>query len=87
MFDVYVLYSPQYDKIYIGYTSDLQARFLSHNELATKGYTMRYRPWEILYTESFHTKQESMKRERQLKSHQGRNFIRELIKRNYGKLI
>ncbi|NOU62408.1 GIY-YIG nuclease family protein, partial [Marinifilum caeruleilacunae] len=65
MFDVYVLYSPQYDKIYIGYTSDLQARFLSHNELATKGYTMRYRPWEILYTESFHTKQESMKREKQ----------------------
>ncbi|NOU62392.1 GIY-YIG nuclease family protein [Marinifilum caeruleilacunae] len=87
MFDVYVLYFPQYDKIYIRYTSDLQARFLSHNELATKGYTIRYRPWEILYTESFHTKQESMKRERQLKSHQGRNFIRELIKRNYGKLI
>ncbi|WP_430438940.1 hypothetical protein [Marinifilum caeruleilacunae] len=44
---------------------------------------MRYRPWEILYTESFHTKQESMKREKQLKSHQGRSFIRELIKKNY----
>jgi len=33
MFTVYVLYSQQHDKIYIGYTSNLQERFRSHNEL------------------------------------------------------
>jgi len=37
MFTVYALYSESSDKIYIGYTSDLEARMLSHNELATKG--------------------------------------------------
>jgi|GEM_PF-6190167 len=33
MFTVYVLYSDRYDKIYIGVTSDLGGRLLSHNEL------------------------------------------------------
>jgi putative endonuclease len=46
-FSVYVLYSPLYDKIYIGHTSDLESRLLSHNFLATKGYTLRYRPWTL----------------------------------------
>ena len=44
-YSVYVLYSKKHNKIYIGYTSDLQDRFRSHNELATKGYTEKYRPW------------------------------------------
>ena len=32
MFTVYVLYSTLFDKIYIGYTSDLEARLISHNQ-------------------------------------------------------
>ncbi|WP_426670702.1 GIY-YIG nuclease family protein [Mucilaginibacter sp. McL0603] len=43
MFTVYALYSTKYNKIYIGFTSDLNNRFLSHNELATKGHTIKYR--------------------------------------------
>lgn len=46
MFTVYALHSPQYDKIYIGYTSNLDSRVRSHNELGTKGWTIKYRPWE-----------------------------------------
>ena len=81
MYYVYVLYSKQYNKIYIGYTSDLKTRLESHNHLATKGYTIKYRPWVIIYTEKFQTRKEALIRERQLKSGQGRVFIRELIKR------
>ena len=79
MFTTYVLYSEKYDKIYIGYTSNLQQRLLSHNELATKGWTIKFRPWKIIYKEKFETKSEAMKREKQLKSYQGRTFIRNLI--------
>ncbi|WCT11549.1 GIY-YIG nuclease family protein [Mucilaginibacter jinjuensis] len=79
MFTVYVLFSPKYNQIYIGYTSDLNNRFLSHNELATKGYTIRYRPWVMAYTEEFKTKSDAMKREKQLKNATGRNFIWNLI--------
>ena len=79
MFTVYVLYSPTFNKIYVGYTSDLEVRILSHNFLAVKGYTLKYRPWEIIHTEVFETKLAAMKREKELKSANGRKFIWSLI--------
>jgi putative endonuclease len=79
MFTVYVLYSKGFNKIYIGYTSDLSTRFLSHNELGTKGWTIKFRPWEILITEEFSTKSEAITREKQLKSAKGREFIWSMI--------
>jgi putative endonuclease len=78
-FHVYVLHSARLNKIYIGFTSDLNARLLSHNELATKGWTIRFRPWSLIYSEPFATKAEARRREKELKSAVGRNYIRERI--------
>jgi len=78
---VYVLYSEKYEKIYVGYSSNIEQRLLSHNELGTKGYTIRYRPWKLIYTESFLLKSDAMKREKQLKSAKGREFIWNFIGR------
>ncbi len=80
MFVVYLLYSSKFDKIYIGYTSDLIDRFYSHNFRANKGHTLKYRPWEVVYVEFLETKPEALIREKQLKSSRGRNFCREKIK-------
>ena len=79
MYTVYVLYSTNFNKIYIGYTSNLSQRLQSHNELATKGWTIKYRPWNVIYTENFDSKSLAMVREKQLKSFTGREFIRQLI--------
>ncbi|MBC7775337.1 MAG: GIY-YIG nuclease family protein [Phycisphaerae bacterium] len=79
MFTVYVLYSPSHKKIYIGFTSKLEQRLLSHNELGKKGFTLKYRPWEVIYTEAFETKKEAMQREKSLKTAAGRRFIWEKI--------
>ncbi len=79
MFTVYVLYSDKFDKIYIGYTSNIEERFKSHNELGNKGWTIKFRPWRIIYTEEFEEKSLALIRERELKSAQGRLFIRKLI--------
>ncbi len=76
MFTVYILHSEKHDKIYVGYTTNLDERFKSHNELGTRGWTIKYRPWKIIHTEVFHTKKEAMAREKQLKSGQGRQWIR-----------
>jgi putative endonuclease len=87
MFTVYVLYSPSFDKTYTGFSSNVEARFLSHNLLSKKGYTVRYRPWLILYTEQWSDKAQAMKRERYLKSGSGRAFIKRLVanwKRSHG---
>ena len=83
MFTVYVLYSPKYKKIYIGFTSNLQERFKSHNELATKGWTIKFRPWDLVFIEEFQTKSEALKREKNLKGAKGRDEIWKII---YGRI-
>jgi putative endonuclease len=83
---VYILYSKTFNKTYVGYTQDLIDRFYSHNKLATKGYTVRYRPWEVIYTGFFKTKQEAMAREKYFKNGVGRAQIK-LIKPNYLKVV
>lgn len=78
-FVTYILFSEKYNKIYIGYTSNLIQRFYSHNLLGKKGYTIRYRPWKIIYVEFHTSKQEVIKHEKWLKSGIGRKFIKENI--------
>jgi putative endonuclease len=79
MFFVYVLYSRDYKKIYIGFTSNLERRLASHNHYLNKGYTGRYKPWELLYSESYNEKKSAMRREKQLKTARGREFIKSLL--------
>ena len=76
---VYVIYANSFDKIYIGYSSDPEKRLISHNADFNHGWTRRYRPWSLVYTEKLPTKKIALQRERQLKSARGRRFIREEI--------
>ncbi|WP_242410290.1 GIY-YIG nuclease family protein [Flavobacterium sp. Root901] len=55
-FVVYILYSQKFKKTYTGFTSNLIERFKSHNFLETNGYTIKFRPWEVIYVESFSSK-------------------------------
>ena len=80
-FYVYVLHSVRLNKIYIGFTSDLEARLKSHNELAAKGWTIKFRPWILVHCENFTLKADAMKREKELKTGKGRLFIRKEILR------
>ena len=80
MFTVYVLYSSLFDKIYVGYTSNLNERVKSHNALGKKGWTVKYRPWVVAYTEQFTLKKDAITREKELKSAKGREFVRKIIR-------
>jgi putative endonuclease len=53
----------------------MEERFRSHNELSKKGWTKSFRPWVIVHQEFFDSKSEALKREKQLKSATGREFI------------
>ena len=79
MYTVYVLYSISKKKHYTGFTSDFESRFLSHNELGTKGWTVRYRPWIIILQETFTDKHLAMEREKWLKTGKGRDFVATLV--------
>ncbi|WP_299897528.1 GIY-YIG nuclease family protein [uncultured Aquimarina sp.] len=78
-FVVYILYSEKYNKSYTGYTADLISRFRSHNKLATKGFTIRYRPWKVVYLEFLKTKKEAIIREKFLKSGKGRAWVKDKL--------
>jgi putative endonuclease len=79
MFAVYILYSPSSSKTYTGFTNNIQRRLLEHNEIESKGFTLRYRPWVLIHTEEYSTKQEAMMREKFLKTGVGRKFIKTLV--------
>ena len=83
IYTVYILYSKFHNKIYIGYSSNLIERFKSHNSLGTKGWTIKFRPWMVIYCEYFSTKSDTMKREMELKSAKGRSWIRLKIENEY----
>ena len=82
MFYTYILYSEKYQKIYIGQTSDITTRLEFHNQLGVNTYTSKFRPWELIYFETFATRAEAMKREKQLKTSQGRTFAWQKVKEN-----
>ena len=79
MFTVYVLHSHKFNKIYIGFTSDIEKRLFAHNHSSNKGWTKSFQPWKIIYFEEFETKEEAMIREKKLKSSKGREFIKKDI--------
>jgi putative endonuclease len=78
-FVVYILFSEKYNQTYVGFTSNLLERFKSHNLLGKKGYTIKFRPWKVIYVEFFDLKADALIKEKFLKNGNGREFIKELI--------
>ena len=76
---IYIIYSGKLDRFYIGYSESPQTRLIKHNQ-KHKGYTGRANDWELVYTESFDTKEAAKGREKQLKSWKDRSLIESLIK-------
>ena len=64
---------------YTGWTNDLKKRIKSHNEGRGAKYTRDRRPVELVYYETFETKNEAMSREYQIK-HMTRKQKEELLK-------
>ena len=76
----YVLRSLKNGKRYIGFTSKNPAERLADHNAGLSSWTRRYRPWILIYQERQRTKSEAVKRERYLKSAQGRQWLDANIK-------
>lgn len=56
------------DTLYTGYTTDLEKRITEHNgDIRGAKYTKARRPVTLVYSETFSTKSEALKREHALK--------------------
>jgi putative endonuclease len=82
MYIVYVIINREKCKTYTGQTNDLEKRMLRHNghtPSKTTLFTKKYAGiWEVLHQEHFSTREDAVRRERELKSYQGRKFIKKM---------
>ena len=80
-YTVYVIYNSSQRKTYVGHTSSLPHRLAQHNSgLST--WTAKYPgTWDLIHQESFDSRSDAMRREKQLKTGGGRCFIQSLVKR------
>jgi putative endonuclease len=72
---VYVLRSEQKKYLYVGLTNNLERRISQHQN-GREQTTSPYRPFELVYTEKYPTRAEARKREKQLKSGQGKEWLK-----------
>jgi putative endonuclease len=83
MYTVYVLYSSKKNKKYIGHTGNLERRLKAHHELLEgnrKTFALKNGPWKLVYKEEgFVSRAEAMKREKLLKSGQGRELLKSFL--------
>ena len=76
---VYILYSQSRYRYYIGSCADVEQRLIRHNAGATLS-TKSGRPWKVVYTETYPTKTEALKREIHLKRLKSRVCLEDLIR-------
>ena len=79
MFYIYIIQSKKDHKLYTGYTKDIDKRVCEHNQGKIKSTKARI-PFELVYKEKFRTKEEAIDREKELKTGQWRELIKEFIK-------
>lgn len=79
MYYVYVLRSEvKQNQLYTGYTEDLEVRLKKHNAGEVQS-TKPYRPWTLVYCETFISKKDAKQRERYLKTTKGRRTLRLML--------
>jgi len=84
-YHIYILQSETMGKTYVGQTDNLERRIAQHNDANCKLtlYTKRNKgPWKLIHTEELATRQEALRREKYLKSGQGREWLRDALLNN-----
>ena len=76
---LYILQSKTSGKYYVGVLDNSERRLTYHNTVE-KGFTSRYRPWEIKFRKEYPSKIEVMKVERKIKSWKSRIMIERVIR-------
>jgi putative endonuclease len=76
-YTVYAIKSSVDDRIYVGFSENLDKRLKEHNQGKTKS-TKGFRPWNLVYNEKAETRIEARNREKYLKSGCGKEFLKNL---------
>ena len=75
MFFTYVMMSERDNKLYIGFTNDLEKRVEEHHKGVVAS-TANRRPLELIYYEACLSEEDALKREKYFKTGFGRRFLK-----------
>ena len=75
---VYILESEENGRYYVGRSQDPERRVEHHNTTST-GFTSRYRPWTLVFTQEFPTKEEAVEAEQLIKSWKNKKMTRYVV--------
>ena len=67
MYFVYILYSKNFDRYYVGQCENLVIRLTRHNAKGVPS-TKPYIPWQLVYSENFTTRALATAREKEIKN-------------------
>jgi putative endonuclease len=76
---VYILQSELDNNFYTGYTKNIELRFEQHNKGQVES-TKNRRPLKLIYFEACLNQQDATHREKYLKTHYGKMFIKNRLK-------
>ena len=79
MYYTYVLQSVKDSNLYIGFTKDLKLRFEQHVKGQVNS-TKNRRPLNLIYYEACLTQEDATKREKYLKTYNGKRFLHKRLK-------
>ena len=74
-FSVYIIYSVNLDKFYIGYTADFENRINFHNSVQNTIWTKRGQPWELYFTIDQLEKSQALRIEKHLKKMKSKKYL------------
>jgi putative endonuclease len=80
MYFVYILFSESHQRYYVGHSDNVEKRLSDHNKGKVRS-TKAFKPWIVVYSESYNTKSEAYRREMQIKSYKSGEAFKKLIKR------
>src|SRR5690554_8208265 len=75
---LYILKSLSADKFYTGSSDNPERRLYFHNNVE-KGFTSRYRPWEIVFMQEYESKTLALAAERKIKKWKSKRMIEKII--------
>ena len=76
-YTVYILFSSQLNKYYVGYTSDLETLLVKH-AYDHHGYTGQAKDWRVVYRFQCSSKSDAIKLERKIKKRGAQRFLDDL---------
>jgi putative endonuclease len=79
MVSVYIIYSPNLDKYYVGQSEDVIARLDQHNmHLFLSGFTVISNEWELFHQIACENRTQAVRIERHIKRMKSRKYIENL---------